>query len=171
MRTLVTDDTYSKPSLSWMTKFTLTAFTISYFVTLVMALFDIRFGFSLCRFNKVGLLNNLTSFFVNRQYLSILQQPISSHVVDFPFLRCHRCSVTDNQISVRGSTTQLLITHRSLKLLPLRLLLQLLIFSCQYFLVSLLGASKYVLQQTTHKGRSQPTGVKRKMRQRELRVV
>jgi len=41
---------------------------------------------------------NLVRCFVTRHGLSFLLQPSLSHVFDFPFLRCHRCSVTDNQI-------------------------------------------------------------------------
>jgi hypothetical protein len=81
----------------------------------------------------VGLLINWVLCFVTRHGLSFLLQPSSSHVKDFPFLRCQRSSVTDTKFSVRGFTTQLLITHRSHMLLLLRLLLQLLIFLSEFF--------------------------------------
>jgi hypothetical protein len=112
LQTLVTDATFSISSLS---RITVTALQFSYYIAIFEIIVPVRLGFRSCQVNK-------------RRYefgCSSLCQPSSLRMADFPYRRCHRCSVTDNQLHY----------PRVIHIAAHKLLLQLFVFVSVFFLL------------------------------------
>ena len=95
MPTLVTEVTCSISSLLMIT---LTEMQFIYYIATFEILVVVRLGFRSCQINKSKYDDSQVRACVIHHRCSFLCQSSSLRMVDIPYRRCHRCSVTDNQL-------------------------------------------------------------------------